>query len=73
MERVSLLEETKEDIHVPGEEIDEEITEEIKEEILLLRDDTKKETLEERKEESHSPTVGIKEIIRNKEIVAKVK
>ena len=40
VERVSLLEE----IHVPGEEINEEITEERKEEIHSLMEDTKEET-----------------------------
>ena len=43
MERDSLLEETKEEIHVPGEEIDAEITEARKEEIHLWKKLQKKE------------------------------
>ena len=46
-----MLEETKEEIHFPGEEIDEKITEERKEEIHSFMEDTKEETLEKRKKE----------------------
>ena len=53
MERVSLFEGTKEEIHFLGEEIDEEITEERQEKIRSLMEDAKEETIEERKEESH--------------------
>ena len=49
IERNLPFEETKEDIHVPGEQINLEITKERKEEIHLLLEDTKEETFEERK------------------------
>ena len=49
MERASLLEETKDEIHTPGKEIDEEITEVRKEEIHSLMIQRKKLKKKEKK------------------------
>ena len=43
IEGVSPQEETKEEVHIPGVEIHQEITEERKKEIHLLMEDTKEE------------------------------